>query len=128
MIAWACIKSDLLSASSIRLWRCCLQSAGGSFSRRLISLLVTIIWMHIVSYDDVQGLGIFIRWQFLNMFLGSGGPKPSIYCWTLIRSHRRDNHIPIVGLHSTCPIINLLTSFSECNINSINSVSQVFTR
>ncbi len=50
-------------------------------------------------------------------------PSPIIQRRTLWRSHLRLSHRPTVGLHSICPIINLLQKDSECSMNCVSSPS-----
>ncbi len=72
-----------------------------------------MICVHIVPYVNVQGSGMLSLRQSLIMLRGLGQPWPSIQRLTLWSSHLRLSHIPVVGLHSMFPIMNLLTCTSE---------------
>jgi hypothetical protein len=124
MIAFAWTASSFLSAALMRSSRCCQQRAGASFASHRISLSVTIIFEHIEPYVKVRGLGRFILWQLQNILQGSGIPCLCIQRQTLWRSHRRESHIPVAGLHLMYPIMNLLILFSEWSIYCLNLSSQ----
>jgi hypothetical protein len=111
MIVLAWTVSSFFSAASMRSRRCCRQRAGASFASHHISLSVTIICTHIKPCIKVQGLGRIILWQMQNVLQGSRIPCPCIQRQILWRSHQQESHIPVVGLHSMCPIRTCLSCF-----------------
>ncbi len=117
----SCVSVSWISS---RICRQCI--VGASFNRRLISCSVAMICAHTEPIVDVLGSWICNQKHYRNIFCGSGLPDPSIRRCTHCRSQRRFNHIPIAGLHSLWPILNLLQWFSKCNMYSLNSSSHAF--